>query len=216
MARKALTAEQEDLLVRNYRAGASLEVAASKYGCSAGTARNALLRRGAAMRPCGPRPTPVPPERICSRCKLPKTDFYGEGRHTSVCIDCTSEKAKLRYHTDTQHRQKKIESAKRWVETHPSRVQTTKRRRYSGWTSEQFLAAWEGQRGQCAICGVDMLESGCFPTSVCADHDHQTGDAGGLLCRQCNMHLGIYEQRQEGFEAYLQRYPRRILKGVGT
>ncbi len=42
--------------------------------------------------------------------------------------------------------------------------------------------------------------------SVCADHDHATGAPRELLCRRCNVHLGIFEKNRTVFEAYLRKH----------
>jgi hypothetical protein len=53
----------------------------------------------------------------------------------------------------------------------------------------------------CGICGVIG--------EVVRDHDHKTGFVRGLLCRQCNSWLGVFESnktkiRQKGRRQYLE------------
>lgn len=43
------------------------------------------------------------------------------------------------------------------------------------------------QDGKCAICG--KVEENC---KLALDHDHETNEARGLLCRHCNMGLGFF------------------------
>ena len=50
---------------------------------------------------------------------------------------------------------------------------------------ETMLAA---QREVCAICGYP------FPATPEVDHNHMTGALRGLLCRECNLLLGIVER----------------------
>ena len=71
------------------------------------------------------------------------------------------------------------------------------------WTAERFAMAWEVQ-GACAICEVPMVDGGRGSISVCADHGHQTGKPRKLLCRGCNLLLGIFEKRRVAFEKYLR------------
>jgi hypothetical protein len=48
---------------------------------------------------------------------------------------------------------------------------------------EQMLCE---QGGVCAICGDEK--------ELVVDHDHETGEVRGLLCRACNLRLGMVEQ----------------------
>jgi hypothetical protein len=56
-----------------------------------------------------------------------------------------------------------------------------------GLTAEKFREMWESQKGLCAIC--DDLLSPHFAT----DHDHVTGVVRGILCRPCNLALGLFK-----------------------
>lgn len=52
----------------------------------------------------------------------------------------------------------------------------------------------EHQMGHCGIC----LEHQCnLPRRLAVDHDHVTGKARGLLCRECNLSLGFMGDSQE-------------------
>ena len=49
----------------------------------------------------------------------------------------------------------------------------------------------EYQQHRCAICGTDDSFN-----RLAMDHDHETGEARGLLCHSCNRYaVGIYEDR---------------------
>lgn len=43
----------------------------------------------------------------------------------------------------------------------------------------------ESQNGRCAICNIKPKDS------LCVDHDAETGKVRGLLCRKCNMAIGL-------------------------
>lgn len=45
------------------------------------------------------------------------------------------------------------------------------------------------QNGRCAICQSDKTGG---PKHFTVDHDHKTGEIRGLLCRPCNMGLGLF------------------------
>lgn len=58
-----------------------------------------------------------------------------------------------------------------------------------GITDEAYTALLEEQCQRCAIClGTDSN------MKLSVDHDHQTGAVRGLLCRACNMGVGIFNE----------------------
>lgn len=59
------------------------------------------------------------------------------------------------------------------------------RQRY-GMSLEDYDRMYSLQDGRCAICGrsLDLL---------CVDHNHQTGEVRGLLCKVCNQWLGLVD-----------------------
>lgn len=62
-------------------------------------------------------------------------------------------------------------------------------RRY-GTTREFILGLFKGQAGRCAICGKEMK----MASRTChIDHCHETGVIRGLLCGQCNVGLGMFQ-----------------------
>ena len=59
-----------------------------------------------------------------------------------------------------------------------------------GMTIEEFDAILASQGSQCAICRVDE-PGGKGAWHV--DHNHLTGDLRGLLCHNCNLGLGHFQ-----------------------
>lgn len=59
-----------------------------------------------------------------------------------------------------------------------------------GLTEQDFWGMVERQHGRCACCGADF--SGDTPP--CVDHCHRTGKVRGLLCRNCNVSLGLVKE----------------------
>ena len=49
---------------------------------------------------------------------------------------------------------------------------------------------WDAQDGECAICGTTENVMG---KAFAVDHDHETGQARGLLCNPCNIGLGCFK-----------------------
>ncbi|TAL42572.1 MAG: hypothetical protein EPN91_07960 [Salinibacterium sp.] len=82
---------------------------------------------------------------------------------------------------------------------------------------DQLLAA---QGGVCAICRkaetARNRQGRIRPLAV--DHDHDTGDVRGLLCANCNVGIGYFDDEPERLQAgatYLRNVARRRLRIVG-
>jgi hypothetical protein len=58
--------------------------------------------------------------------------------------------------------------------------------------------------GRCAICGRDLAR-------LVHDHDHETGQVRGLLCRRCNAREGHASDPEDVFAMYRRRRPALIL-----
>ena len=69
----------------------------------------------------------------------------------------------------------------------PEKAKAYWRKHKYGLTPERYGAMHEAQDGLCAIC----LEA---PLSV-VDHDHATGEVRKLLCHNCNVGLGFFQDR---------------------
>lgn len=206
---RKIGADRQDEMAREYQDGATLEILAEKYGCSPGTVRNVLTDHGVEMRAGGPRPRPISTTKICTSCghEFPREQFYGNGKRTSECPECRSEKDGDEYRGDPTYRKARIDQAKAWAKAHPAETKARQRLWTTGWTQEQFDAAWEAQQGLCALCNRPMKREGRKSMdSVCADHDHETGQRRGLLHIRCNLLLGIHEKHRVEFEAYLCKH----------
>lgn len=92
------------------------------------------------------------------------------------------------------------ELAAKWHRSPKGRAYERFRR--TGWSPEQYEAAYKAQQGLCAICGV-------FKEKLDADHCHLTGKRRGLLCHLCNIALGSFRDNQQSIRRaleYLKRY----------
>lgn len=79
-------------------------------------------------------------------------------------------------------------------------------RRYAGITEEQYDAMVEQQGPGCAICGA--TESVAGRAYLPADHDHVTGKFRGILCENCNVGIGYFNDSPERMRAaaeYIER-----------
>ena len=59
-------------------------------------------------------------------------------------------------------------------------------------SAADYYALLDIQGGRCAICHVPSEQMG---ERLAVDHNHETGEVRGLLCRPCNAALGAHELR---------------------
>jgi len=90
---------------------------------------------------------------------------------------------------------------KQWVVENPERVREyrnkdswtlAKRCARRGITPEQLIDRYERQEECCAICKIEieLIDSAI-------DHNHETGEFRGILCKQCNRALGMFRDNPE-------------------
>ena len=134
-----------------------------------------------------------------------------------VCRVCKEEKEETEYYhvnrrgsnPEARHTECKKCAIKR---IRASQSQTLERRRdrhYSrryGISLERFEEMVLEQDGKCAIC--ETTEPGGKHNQWAVDHDHESGDVRELLCKDCNIVLGLVEDSPE----HLQRLIDYILK----
>ena len=72
------------------------------------------------------------------------------------------------------------------------KLDSTRRARLklTGWTDQEYKTALIKQGYRCAICG---RHAGTLNKALCADHCHKTGKKRGLLCSNCNVALGRFD-----------------------
>lgn len=83
------------------------------------------------------------------------------------------------------------------------RLRETRRLREYGISRAEQQALHQEHSKGCAICRAPWDEGPC-----CFDHDHATGEVRGLLCRTCNIILGLAKDspsRLRAAAAYLDR-----------
>lgn len=76
-----------------------------------------------------------------------------------------------------------------------------------GITSEQYEEMLKEQSNRCAICGIG--EQHTENSRLCVDHDHNTNEVRGLLCKKCNQGLGLFQDNPDFCESagkYLRKY----------
>lgn len=92
-----------------------------------------------------------------------------------------------------RNRAKATAATKRWRERNPGweqRERETAWMRLYGLEPEKFYRLKEKQEGRCAICD----ETPAPARELDVDHDHTTNRVRGLLCRRCNLLLGLVDR----------------------
>lgn len=106
-----------------------------------------------------------------------------------------------------------LEAGKRWRKENPrkaSEYAVAHRRKKNGFPRELFAQRMAEQGGLCGICREPM-QSGLGGLSACADHCHATSAPRGVLCKRCNLMLGL---ARDGCDilaaavAYLEKWKR--------
>lgn len=104
---------------------------------------------------------------------------------------------------ETNKAQKK-EMSKNWVAKNPEKLFRAQLLRLYDLTFERWTELLIQQLGLCALCGTQLDG----PMEPVVDHCHLTGEVRGLLCRNCNTGLGMFEDCLDLLElaaAYLRR-----------
>lgn len=61
-------------------------------------------------------------------------------------------------------------------------------------TPEHYAELFNKQQGKCAICAKSYKIE---PQMFAVDHDHTTNEIRGLLCRKCNLAIGLFNESPE-------------------
>lgn len=84
------------------------------------------------------------------------------------------------------------DKSRKWREDNPDYMWA-----YNLWRNYQvtvgdYMKMWEQQGYRCCICEYDYDKE-----DLCVDHDHETGLVRGLLCSNCNIGLGMFEDNPQ-------------------
>jgi Recombination endonuclease VII len=116
------------------------------------------------------------PDGLFSWCKSCQRVYLRQRRHTTVEPDPLTNKILQRVH----------------LERHEKRLQARKRSRLLhmyGITPQQHDQMLEAQGYLCALCGCE-LTADAVPS---VDHSHETDIIRGIVCRKCNLMIGLAE-----------------------
>jgi hypothetical protein len=102
------------------------------------------------------------------------------------------------------NREQMQNTRKLWRQNNPDVELNGKYKRTFGITLAEYDKLFKQQDGVCLICGLPEINQ-----RLAVDHDHKTGEVRGLLCKRCNMMLGLVEESThllDGAIKYLKRY----------
>ena len=97
-----------------------------------------------------------------------------------------------------KNKEKRLLQSKIWKQNNPEKVKSyrtpEKVKKYQlqnrhGITLEQFNQMLVAQDGKCAICHMGFKDN----KDTCVDHNHKTGQIRQLLCFNCNVGIGKFD-----------------------
>ena len=135
----------------------------------------------------------------CKDCKLEKPlSSYASHKGMkdglkAYCRDCNHIRTSK---WQKENKEKCAESSKAYRERNPEKFkkanQKTKLRLLYGITVEQYNEKLLSQNSVCDICGnPETVSKRGKLYDLCVDHNHDTGQVRGLLCRNCNTAIGM-------------------------
>ena len=105
-----------------------------------------------------------------------------------------------------------LKKNKEWRDKNPDKLALYHRKKHLGTmygiTIQQFEDMWGVQKGRCANYKCDEVlskENG----GHAIDHSHRTGKVRAILCRSCNVSLGLMKDdmnKISGLISYIERY----------
>jgi hypothetical protein len=122
----------------------------------------------------------------CNDCLTEKSveEFYikrigkrGQNLYTSRCKVCQLDRNMKNYYNESPEKRKRRRDL----------CSASHLLRKFGLTTEEFSAMIEGQNNKCKICDCELEQPQ-------VDHNHTTGKVRGLLCKPCNMSLGLLKE----------------------
>ena len=106
---------------------------------------------------------------------------------TRVCKTCGVDKPLTEY-----NKQSNRTSYYTWCkECHKVLNRKSKLKRLYGITPGEYDDLYKKQNGCCEICGKHQSEQ---KRRLDIDHNHTTGKVRSLLCTQCNVAIGLFEE----------------------
>ena len=128
-------------------------------------------------------------EKKCSKCgNILPTYKFGKRKRSSdglryQCKDCEAK-------TNKEFRQRKLEENYLGIRL---KERANNLKRMFGMSIEEYEEKLVSQSGGCKICGLTCVSG----KRLAVDHDHKTGKIRDLLCNNCNIGLGKFQDNPE-------------------
>jgi hypothetical protein len=151
--------------------------------------------------------------KLCNICgeEKPISEYFvnrssqgGRSRYCKLCLSIrqkknrSKEEYKLRrkaYESSPEGRVKAIARKKAMFARRPELIRNGNLKRRFGLSHLEYDEMFRAQDGLCAICKLPetFIGKGGDVIRLAVDHDHETGKVRALLCRSCNIKLGVIE-----------------------
>jgi hypothetical protein len=120
---------------------------------------------------------------------------------TKICFRCKQEKPVSEfYKSNTRYYQRECKICNRvrkyaWHHTEQGKRSSanTKLKKRFGITIEEYEKLVKEVGGKCEICGATQSTNG---HRLAVDHDHQTLQIRGILCKDCNVALTLFQEKE--------------------
>ena len=118
---------------------------------------------------------------------------------TKLCNLCKVEKEVSLFSVDARSRsgyQTRCKDCQSAVKKEMAAYYRKKHLEYKyGLTPEEYQEMLEAQNHRCAICGISEVHA--ENSRLCVDHNHDTGEVRGLLCKKCNQAIGLLQDNAD-------------------
>jgi hypothetical protein len=116
-----------------------------------------------------------------------------------TCFMCKVEKSISLFSVDNRSKtgyQTRCKECQAIVKKEMARYYRGKHLEYKyGITHEQYEEMLEKQDHRCAICSIE--EKYAENSRLCVDHNHETNELRGLLCKKCNQGIGLFQDNAD-------------------
>jgi Recombination endonuclease VII len=141
--------------------------------------------------------------------------FKGNTSTHKNCPKCGIKKERSEFHKDKTRNDGLagfckpclLQKTQKWRNNNPEELlqsqRRTRRKREYGVTREDYNKMLLEQNNECAICQISIGHE------ASVDHDHDTGQVRGLLCRNCNVGIGMLQDNSKILKSatkYLEKY----------
>ncbi len=123
-----------------------------------------------------------------------------------TCTRCDKEKpieafSKKREWVDTRCKKCRNTLLKRWHLKNPDYKRRSSLKNKFGITLEKYNEIFLSQKGCCRICGRHQSTQ---KKALAVDHNHESGEIRALLCQNCNVGLGNFQDSVEILEKAIE------------